>query len=463
VTRVEIENEVLIGGIKPSDPARWTSLYNAAKTAAPNAQVFFTAAGNNAMFERLRDLGVPFDRVGLHLYKHGPQWKEAYSSHVLGSAGYASEIGKPLTIGEFNWKDLTRISPEKRVGEVAQVYESVLSPHAVPEVFEFQLQEALAFNPSVSGSYSRHYEPLGQDRRPKPEGLEAMRIIRKYSSPTAPIRTLSIVVRETQFNNDKSSAFFTITNKTVRTLRIRIAAMAFDGLTSKLNSASTVTLLPGASTSGTIALQLAGDKRVGTYHHFLRVDYENSQAWGWGVASKQGAPQFSGKSVLGDRVLYPQGADVVNQIDWNRPTAVAFGANAAVLELEVAYQLASTLQSATGRAVRVSSIADLPDSIIKHGLVILVGTPTSNAMVPAVKLSGAPGSRPGAGLIWLNSANTHLSLVLGGPDPKAVQAAVVELILRYWPTAKDATMRITGMEPGAALGHRAGGAAVDPP
>ncbi|MEP6509355.1 MAG: hypothetical protein ABJC63_14105, partial [Gemmatimonadales bacterium] len=68
VTRVELENEVLIGGITPKDPSRWTDLYNAAKAADPNAQVFFTAAGNNAMFARLLDLGVPFDRVGLHAY-----------------------------------------------------------------------------------------------------------------------------------------------------------------------------------------------------------------------------------------------------------------------------------------------------------------------------------------------------------------------------------------------------------
>jgi hypothetical protein len=111
----------------------------------------------------------------------------------------------------------------------------------------------------------------------------------------------------------------------------------------------------------------------------------------------------------------------------------------------------------------VSSVADLPDSIVRRGLVILVGTPSTNSMIPAVKLPGVAGSRPGAGLIWLNSANGRSSLVLGGPDAKASQAAVAELILRFWPNAKDATMRITGMEAGAALGHRAGGEAVDPP
>jgi hypothetical protein len=228
-------------------------------------------------------------------------------------------------------------------------------------------------------------------------------------------------------------------------------------------SPKNVTLNPGASTRVRVVLDLTGDKKVGTYHHFIRVDYEGRQAYGWGIASKEGTIDLSPKSVLGDRVLYPQGLDVLSRVDWNRPTAVAFGADASVLELESAYQLASTLQSATGRAVRVSSIADVPEPIVRNGLVILVGTPKSNSMVPAIKIAGAPGSRPGAGLIWLNSAKDNSSLVLSGPDARAVEAAVVELELRFWPNAKDATMRITGMEPGAALGHRAGGATVDPP
>ncbi len=463
VSRVELENEVLIGGIKPSDPARWTSLYNAAKNAAPAAQVFFTGAGNNAMFERLRSLKVPFDRVGVHAYKHGPQWKEAYSSHMLGTAGYATEIGKPVTLGEFNWKDLTRMSPEKRVSEVREIYQYVLAPRAIPELFEFQLQESLTFNPSVSGSASRHYEPLSQDRRPKPEGLELMKIIREYGSPSAPMNELPITVKETRFAGDTATASFTMTNATARALRIVVEAMAFDGLGSRLQSPGRVTLRPGATYSGRVRLGLTGEKRIGTYHHFVRAAYENRQSIGWGVASKPGSPQFSPESPLGDRVLYPQSAGVVSRIDWNRPTAVAFGEKASVLELESAYQLATTLQSATGRAVRVSSIADVPDSIIRRGLLLLVGTPSSNTMVPALKLAGTMGSRPGAGIIWLNSANGRESLVLSGPDGKAVQAAVVELVLRYWPSAKDATMRLTGMEPGAALGHRAGGDAVDPP
>ncbi|MBA3645739.1 MAG: hypothetical protein H0W63_06120 [Gemmatimonadaceae bacterium] len=462
VTRVEIENEVLIPGIHPSDPQRWKSLYAAAKAAAPGAQVFLTGAGNNGMFERLRALDVPFDRVGLHAYKHGPQWKEAFSSHVLGSAGYATDIGKPFTLGEFNWKDLTRMSPELRRGEVAKIYDAVLTPHAIPEFFEFQFQESLTFNPSVAGSSSRHYEPLALDRKPKPEAFELMRVIRDYGAPDAPVRELGIAIGETDITGDRATASFTITNRTSRKLALHLNVVAYDGLIPRLDSPASLVLAPGASTAGTIALGLAGEKRVGTYHHFLEITYGVKRAYGWGVASKRGNPQFTSASILGDHVRYPQGVDILGRVNWSRPIGVAFGSDPTTLELESAYQLATTLQSATGRRVRVSSVADLPDSIAQNGTVILVGTRTSNSLV-ATATTVTDSLPPGVGLIRLDSRPGGQSLLLTGSDAKGVQAAVVELELRYWPNAKDATTRLTGMERGAALGNRIVGAAVDPP
>ena len=54
-------------------------------------------------------------------------------------------------------------------------------------------------------------------------------------------------------------------------------------------------------------------------------------------------------------------------------------------------------------------------------------------------------------------------LALTGADAKGAQAATVEFILRFWPNAKDATIRITGVEKGKALGNSAGGSTIDPP
>lgn len=463
VTRLELENEILIPGIKPGDATRWMGLYAAAKHAAPDVQVFLTAAGNNGMFARLLQLGVPFDRVGLHAYKHGPQWKEAYSSHMLGTAGYATDIGKPMTLGEFNWKDLTRMSPEARRREVATIYETVLAPRAVPEFFEFQFHESLTFNPAVAGSNSRHYEPLALDRRPKPGAFELMRVIRKYGRRDAPVRELPVAISESRFANGKAVASYTVTNSTGKAQTLQLRALAYDGVTPTLSSPARLTIPAGASASGRVSLALAAGAPAGTYHHFLEASYGGKRSFGWGVASNPGSPTFSAAAVLADRVRYPQGAAVVNRINWNRPLAVAFGATASVLELEDAYQLGNTLQSATGRPVRVSSVADLPDSLSRSGTVLLVGTPATNELIASMTRPGSEKIAAGNGEIRLEESNGRQWLVLSGPDAKGVEAAVVEFELRYWPNAKDAAMRMTGMERGAALGNRIIGNTVDPP
>jgi hypothetical protein len=481
VIRVELENEVLIPGITPAEPARWKALYAAAKTAAPNADVFFTGAGNNSMFERLKTLGVPFDRVGLHAYKHGPAWKEAWSSHALGTAGYATELGKPMTLGEFNWKDLTLLSPEARPAEWATIYENVLATRSVQDIIQFQFQETIVFNTSVGGTKSRHYEPVGIDRRPKPEAFVAMKLMREYGRPDAPVRVLPVQVQPVRFAAGRAEAPFTVTNNTGAPVMVSIEAMAFDGTTTKLLTPATMTLAAGASGTGRVALSLASNALPGAYHHFVGVRYktrkgkqippsgrddngggsgrDDKESIGWGVASLEGAPQFADTTVLGSRVVYAQGLQSVRSIQWERPLAVAFGEKGTALEVEQAYQLANTLQSATGRPVRVSTEKDLPDSLAKRGTVFLVGTATTMALVAETNTP----VEAGKGTISLHRTGGREWVVLSGADAKGVQAAVVELELRYWPNAKDATIRITGVEKGKALGNSAGGSTIDPP
>ncbi|MBV9772467.1 MAG: hypothetical protein JO040_00865 [Gemmatimonadetes bacterium] len=460
VQRIELENEVLLNGIKPGDPARWDSLYRAAKAAAPGAQVFLTAVGDNGMFERLRAAGVPFDRVGLHAYKHGPQWKEAYSSHALGTADYAAGLGKEVTLGEFNWKNLTRLSPETRLGEMSEIYRRTLEPRAIPEVFEFQFHETLTFNPSIAGGDTRHYEPVGLDRRPKPEGFELMRLIREYARPDAPVRELPLEVRETRFDNGTARAVFTVANRTAAPVSVTLRALAFDGVESRLASPASFTLRPGESREGVAELRLTGAARPGTYHHFVEAAYGAKKAYGWGVAANPGAPAFDSAQALPGRVVYPQGAASVGGLDWSRPLAVAFGADAPWLEVETAYQVANTLQSATGRPVRLSSTQDLPDSLAARGLVLLVGTAASN---PLVARAAVP-TQAGKGVVapWRGPAGEQW-LLLTGADKADVQAAEVDLVLRFWKNAKDSALRLTGMERGAALGNRATVTVPDPP
>ena len=461
VDRVELENEVLIGGIKPADPARWRTLYDAAKRAAPDAQAYFTGAGNNGMFERLRMLGVPFDRVGLHAYKHGPQWIEAYGSHVLGTAGYASDIGRPMSLGEFNWKDLTKLSPEERRGVFASLWEAVLSPRAVPEVFHFQFQEQAAYNTTVNGTSSRHYEPLGMDRRPKPEAFTTMEMIRKYGRPDAPVNTLPVSIEETTLHPGHVGVVrYAITNRTDQALTVTLATVSFDGTRSSVpDAAHTLRLAPRSTYPGTLTVSLPAEAPAGTYHHFLIARAGAVTSIGWGVASNPGAPTFADTTVLGDRVTYTQGAAVVREVDWSRPLAVTFGEKASTLELEQAFQLANTLQAATGTPVRISSERDLPDSLAERGTVLLVGTAATSTLVANTHTPVVAGK----GTIALDRRGARSFLVLTGADAKGVEAAVVELELRYWPNAKDAAVRIAGMEKGAALGNRRSGSSVDLP
>ncbi len=441
---VEIENEILIGGVKPGSAERWTSLYQAVKRGAPSLDAFLTTAGNHGQFERLRQLGTPFDRVGLHAYKHGAPWKESFLSHALGTGGYASDLGLPATLGEFNWKDITRLSPEQRHREVAEIFEAILKPRALPQVDQFQFHEMLAVSPSISLNGGRHYEAVALDRRPKPEAEEWVRLIRAYGPADAPVRVLPVTVREATFANGRATATFTVENRTGRAVSLTLAPQAYYGVAATLQSPARVTLAAGATHEGRLALRLAPGAKPGTYHHFVRVAYGAGTSLGWGVAGNPGAPTFTAP-VLADRVTYAGGADLVDRIDWARPVTVAWVEKASVLEVEMAFLVASTLQAATGRPVRVSALADVPDSLRAQATLVQVGvTPDAAAKVGTVALRDR-------------------TLLLTGADKAAVQAAATDFVLRFWPQAKDSAMRHTGREPGNLLGHKAGVTEADPP
>jgi hypothetical protein len=366
-----------------------------------------------------------------------------------------------VTLGEFNWKGLTRLSPPARRLAFANVYETMLQPRAVPEVFQFQFQETLGVNPSIARSGVRHYETISLDRRPKPEALELMRLIREYARPDAPVRVVPVSVDSVTLVNGRGTASFAIANLTARPLTFRLSALAFDGVEASLTSPRRVHLAPHDTAHGSIALRLPSGAQPGTYHFFLKAAYGSEAAFGWGIAPNPGAPSFAASPVLGDRVRYVQGADVVRRIEWNRPLLVAFGAKAPVLEMEMAYLVANTLQSATGRAVWLSSTADLPDSLTRRGTLILVGTSAAN---PLIGKLAPPRDTSDKGIVWLaTDASAPARLVLTGDTPRAVEAAATDFVLRYWRNARNAGIRITGTEKGAALGDTARVTDLNPP
>ena len=472
VKRLEIENEVLIPGITPGEPERWSRIYEMAKRVGPaDLQAFLTDAGNHGQFERLRALGVPFDRVGLHAYKHGPQWKEALGSHTLGTGGYATSIGREATLGEFNWKNLTELSPEERAANVDTTYRAALAPRAIPEVFEFHFQETLDVNPAIGRSGVRHYEPLYLDRRLKPEGRILAALIRQYASPDAPISQLEISAGETRFVNGAATGAMRLTNRTTRALSITADPQSFDGtrvaLTGDLAAdGGRLTLAPRASRDVPVALTLPSGARPGTYHYFLRAAFDTGTVWGWGVAANAGEPSFNAP-LLGDAVRYERGAEDVKNIDWSRPLGVAFGGKMPILEMEMAYAIANTLQAATGRPVRLSGAADVPDSLLEHGTLFLVGTPATNPLVAKMlgtaRASAVNGGEKGRGVVIAGTGAQSHWIAFTGSDKTAAEAAAADFILRYWPNAKDAALRLAGMERGAALGNKAGVTTVDPP
>lgn len=452
VKRVELENEILIGGIRPGDAERWTGQYKAVKEVAPETQVFLTGACNQGQFERLVQLGVPFDRVGYHNYKHGPAWKEAISSVALAVGGHAAALGKPITLGEFNWKFLTRHSPEDRAKEFREIYSEMMKPRAIPEFFQFHWQETMSVNPRLTRQGIRHYETIYLDRRPKPEAFELMELIKQYARPDSPVRELPILVCNTELRNGKGDAGVIIDNKTNRTVTIRITPENFCGLNVSMNGSSTVTLKPNQRFSGKLDVNIKPDAQPGTYHHFLKVDYAGKTAYGWGTVSNPGEPQFDKELILPDLVEYPQGAAIVETFGYNEPVCVAFGKDCPTIELEMAYQIFNTLQSATGRDLRLCSTEDIPEIYMKNCNLILVGTPETNLLIAKV----SPKTTPGKGTILVHEVDASRQwLILTGDKPETVQAAATDFTLRYWKNAKDSAIRITGMEKGAALGNKA--------
>lgn len=457
INRIEIENEIVIGGIRPGYPERWTKLYHAAKKAAPESDVFFTSAGNQGMFEKMRQLGVPFDRVGLHAYKHGPEGLETYRSHGLGVAGHATRLGKPMTLGEFNWKSYTRMSPEERSALFFDTYDMMLEPRAVPELFQFHWQETMCVSPTLSRSAIRHYETINLDRRPKPEAFQMMRIIRKYGRKDAPIVLFNVEIPEVQFQSGHAEATFTITNNSGREQRLHLRPVTFRDVESRLLTEEKVTLAPGATVEGHVALDLASDAKPGTYHHFLTVEYDDGYVTGWGVAANYGKPQFDAPVLDSGADLYPQGSEIVEQIAWGNPLTVAFGRDASGLEIEMAYMLRNTLQSATGRPVLLTPADAVPQKNRQTGTLILVGTPEKNQLIP----SGMAGSD--TGVVWLESTAGGQMLVFTGKTSAEVQAAATDFMQRFWPNARDAVLPVAGMEPGNLMGNRAGVTNPDPP
>ncbi len=458
VKYVEIENEILIPGIPKGSPERWTGQYKAVKKASPSIQSFLTGACNQGMFDRLKYLGVPFDRIGFHNYKHGAAYKESIPSVMLGVANQATDYGTSAVLGEFNWKLLTAMAPEARANEVAQIYAKALEPRAIPTFLQFHWQETMSVNPRLTRQGIRHYETINLDRTPKPEALELMKLIKQYARQDSPVRALPIEVETVPMVlSPKTVVRFTVTNNGSKPVAVKLSTECFDKAGCKLLSPATANLKPHAKYTGELSPSFSADALPGVYHFFVRAEYAGGTSYGWGIMRNVGVPKFDAP-VLADLVEYPQGADVVDKVEYMQPVCVAFGKDCPIIEMEMAYQVRNTLQAATGHYVHLCSTADIPEAM-KDCTLILVGTPQSNKLIGATNPDLSDKGRVilqdvGGGAQWL---------YLTGKTSDQVQAAATDFVLRFWNNAKDSVSRVSGLDKGAALGNKAAAGDVNLP
>ncbi|MBA3601471.1 MAG: hypothetical protein H0W45_09590, partial [Acidobacteria bacterium] len=254
---VEVDNEVLIFGINDDAPAYWKRVYNAVKEVAPEIPVHLTAHTNTGAFDRLQKLGVPFDKIGQHAYADGLDSQANMRGFSLAAASYGRRVGKPPIITEWNWRFLTRLTPEERAKVYAPIFENVLKTRSMPVMYQFQFNESLAMNPKALKGI-RHYEQIWLSRRPKPEAFVLSGLINKYGSPTHPNKLLNVEYSVIELDaRGSGAAQFRITNTSGKNLNLTAAIETPANLKATMRNAkdANLRLKPNASTVVKVALQ----------------------------------------------------------------------------------------------------------------------------------------------------------------------------------------------------------------
>lgn len=448
---VEIENEVLIFGINDGREQYWNAVYDAVKQVDPRIPVHLTGHTNAGAFTRLARLGVKFDRIGQHAYMDSLHAIPSARGFALAAANYGRKVGKPSVITEWNWRGLSRLTPEARARVYAPIFENVLKTRSVPEIYQFQFNESLAMDPLTLKGI-RHYEPLWLSRRPKPEALELMRLIREYSLPSNPVRLVDVERGVVELDaQGRGATSFRVTNRSGRTLTLRASLETPANLRAQFDNAQrALRLAPNASAVVPVRLaaqptQPGADAKPlpGFYHIFLRLEGdEGLLRYGWAEARLAGAPRLdrSPNAVPESNVRYD--ADALS-FDFNRSLAVVYGEGSPILDLETASALVNTLESATGRPVGVYHLPDLPANLKQNGALILVGTAKTNALVAAALKESSPELGTAPRFVTRVAANGRHGdwLVTGGATPEDAERAAMDLIIRYWKFAKDAAAR----------------------
>lgn len=445
---VEIDNEVLIFGINDDAPDYWKRVYNAVKEVAPEIPVHWTAHTNTGIFDRLEKLGVKFDKIGQHAYADGLDSQANMRGFSLAAASYGRRAGKPPIITEWNWRFLTRMTPEERAKVYAPIFENVLKTRSMPVMYQFQFNENLAMNPRVLKGI-RHYEQIWLSRRPKPEAFVLSDLIKKYGAPTHPNRLLNVEYTAVDLDKTgKGTAQFRVTNTSGRELNLKATVEMPANLKAALINAkdANLRLKPNASAIINVALQaLPTDNSPaplpGFYQVFLRLeDGKDLLRYGWAEARLAGAPRID--SAAKSAVVYAGNALNYNL---NRPLAVVYGTGSPIQDVETAYAVVNALESATGRPVKMYEQKDLPQN--ERSALVLIGTAKTNPLIASV-MAKLPANLTKAKQFVAQSAGENPGedwLVLSGAEPLDSEVAAMDWTVRFWKYAKDSAARRVGL------------------
>jgi hypothetical protein len=295
----------------------------------------------------------------------------------------------------------------------------------MPILYQFQYQDSLAMNPATLKGI-RRYELLLLSRRPKPEAFEMMKLIERYGPPDSAVRRIGVSHEVVEMTGDTARVEFALENHTDELLTLKVRPEAPTEMTAANAGTGEVVLQPKASARVPVTVAFAAGKqrRPGFYHVFLRIEgADDMLRYGWAEVRKAGQPQIDKGSGDG-KVVYADGALDFNL---NRPLTVVYTAEEkSVAELEAAWTVFITLESATGRPADIyqaSDLAKLPD---RDERTIVLVTREKGAK-PSVRVEGGN------------------KLVVTGGDEKAVTAACMDFVVRYWMTAKDSGGRKVGL------------------
>jgi hypothetical protein len=452
---VELENEILIFGINDGREKYWNAVYAAVKKVDPNIPVHLTGHTNAGAFERLTRLGVKYDRIGQHSYMDSVPAIPSARGYALAMANYGRKVGKPSVITEWNWRGLTRLTPEARAGFYPPIFENVLKTRSVPEIHQFQFTESLAMDPLILKGI-RHYEPIWLSRRPKPEAFELMRLIREYSLPDNSVRLLDVPYTHADLNRAGGGTLqFLLTNTGSRSLRLRASLEAPANTQVQFkDQQKTIRLEPGASVSMPVEVMIrprsdqgpqSAKPQPGFYQVFLRLEGEGGLLrYGWGEARLAGAPEIdkAPKVVPNSKVNYARAA---LEFNFNRPLAVVYGDKAPIQDVETSYALVNALESATGRPVAIYTLSDVPEAVLRSGALLLVGTSKTNKLIgEGMRGSELTEAERYVAVVPANATQGE-RLIIGGATPEHAEAAAMDLLIRFWKYAKDSAARRIGL------------------